>query len=131
MTVLIASVVAVTLTSCSSARDEIHVISVMPAYPVTRGVPALFKVVVDVDLESGSSGIAQIGFNDRDVRLYRILERRTLNRGQQRITFETTAVPVDWGRQGDFGLMVNMGPPKSSPSWTPTASSVQPIAVKP
>jgi hypothetical protein len=115
------------LSAAPSAMDRVRIVSVSPE-SVTRGVPIVLTVVVEGDLESTPSGIIRLGFNDSEVALFDMVDLREVSHGVHRVEFKRMVVPVDWGREGDFTMMVNIGGPLKNP-WSPLSAAKQKIVV--
>jgi hypothetical protein len=113
------------------ATDHARVLSVSPGGPLTRGVPVVLTITIEADLESGRSGMVQIGFNDEEVNRFRMIQGRQLHPGRDTVVFTCRVVPVDWGTQGQFTVEAYVGGPLTRPSWTPTTATKAIIAVKP
>jgi hypothetical protein len=125
--VVISILAASVLSAAPSAVDRVRIVSVSPE-SVTRGVPIELAVVVEADLESAPSGIIRLGVNDFDVALFDMVDLKEVSHGLQRVEFKRMVVPVDWGREGHFTMVVKIGGPVKNP-WFPLSSAEQKIAV--
>jgi hypothetical protein len=125
--VLISLLAASALSASPRAVDRVRIISVNPE-SVTRGVPVELTVVAEGDLESLPSGLIQLGFNDSDLSGFHMVDRKEIGHGVSRVELKRMVVPVDWGKDGDFTVMVNIGGPSSNP-WQPLAADKRKLVV--
>lgn len=91
-----------------AGRDTVRIISVSPAAPWTRGVPTEVHVEIEAVLRSADSGIVRLGFNTTDPNAWTNKQARDVHAGRQRVIFVAHTVPVDWGDDGIFSLLVTM-----------------------
>ena len=133
MLFLAAHGVPLRLSAQAAARiDSITIVSVSPSEPVRRGLPVEFTLKVDVLLASADSAAVQLLTNSQDSHRFQQVTTTPIHRGRQRITILTRVVPVDWGSEGQFGLMLSIAPtPQQRGLWRPTVSVRQPIRVTP
>lgn len=131
----LATVAALTATaepvSLGESGDHIEILHIEPSTPLEAGVPTELRVDVEVDLQSADEGIAMIGFNSSEVRAFRMDDQFKIERGAQQLTFEVTIVPINWGKKGDFKVLVNMGEPDQGMSWQPTAMDQRTLELAP
>ena len=111
--------------------DKIRIVAFQPSGTVKRGVETEFTIEIEAELHSAKEGIARVWFNLRSPTSYRMVERRDLREGRQRVTFAVTVTPVDWADRGPFTVLVNMGPKATEADWTPTTFAQKTISVKP
>ena len=110
--------------------DKIRIVTFQPSGAVRRGVETEFTIQIEVDLQSAKEGVARVGFNLDSPTSFRMIDSRDLHEGIQKISFAVKTKPVDWGNRGYFAVIVNMGPKKTEPQWTPTALAHKAIPVK-
>jgi hypothetical protein len=114
-----------------STRDKIRIIALQPSGPVKPGVETTFNIQIEADLGSAKEGLARVAFNLDSPTSYRIVSRRDLHEGKQKVSFAVKVVPVDWAaKRGQFEVMVNMGPKPTENIWAPTAFVRKAIPVK-
>jgi hypothetical protein len=114
-----------------SNRDKIRIIALQPSGPVKPGVETTFNIQIEADLGSAKEGLARVAFNLDSPTSYRIVSRRDLHEGKQKVSFAVKVVPVDWAaKRGQFEVMVNMGPKPTENIWAPTAFVRKAIPVK-
>lgn len=114
-----------------STRDKIRIIALQPSGPVKPGVEITFNIQIEADLGSAKEGLARVAFNLDSPTSYRILSRRDLHEGKQKVSFTVKVTPVDWAaKRGQFEVMVNMGPQPTENIWAPTAFQRKAIPVK-
>jgi hypothetical protein len=114
-----------------STRDTIRIIALQPSGPVKPGIETTFNIQIEADLGSAKEGLARVAFNLDSPTSYRIVSRRDLHEGKQKVSFAVKVVPVDWAaKQGQFEVMVNMGPKPTESIWAPTAFVRKAIPVK-
>jgi hypothetical protein len=107
----------------AGARDHVRITSLSPPGPLIRGVPTTITLVAEVELESASAGIAQLGFNGEQPGVFRMAQSQSIQRGPHTVSFRLQIIPVDWGVTGAYAAIVNIGPRPSGPHWTPVASA--------
>jgi hypothetical protein len=109
--------------------DSIAIVSVSPSGPVTRGVPQAFRIEVAVALRSADSAAIMVGFSTQAPDGWRMHVVRTVAAGSQTISLSVSAVPVDWGSEGQFSVRVAITPVGAGGSVL--ASGSRKIAVQP
>jgi hypothetical protein len=110
--------------------DRIRIAAFQPSGAVRRGVETQFTIEIEADLLSAKEGVARVGFNFDSPTSFRMVDRRDLHEGIQKLSFAVKAKPVDWGNRGYFAVIVNMGPKTTEPQWVPTALAHKIIVVK-
>ena len=110
--------------------DSIRIVAFQPSGTVKRGVETQFTIQIEADLQSAKEGIARVGFNLDSPTSFRMIDRRDLHEGKQKVSFAVKAKPVDWGERGYFAVIINMGPKTTEAQWTPTALAHKAIPVK-
>jgi hypothetical protein len=113
-----------------STRDKIRIVAFEPSGPVKPGVETTFNIQIEADLGSAKEGLARVAFNLDSPTSYRIVSRRDLHEGKQKVSFAVKVVPVDWAKRGQFEVMVNMGPKPTENIWAPTSFVRKTIPVK-
>jgi hypothetical protein len=114
-----------------STRDKIRIIALQPAGPVKPGVETTFNIQIETELGSAKEGLARVAFNLDSPTSYRIVSRRDIHEGKQKVSFAVKVVPVDWAaKRGQFEVMVNMGPKPTENIWAPTAFVRKAIPMK-
>jgi len=114
-----------------SSRDTIRVIAVEPSGPVKPGIETTFNIQIEADLGSAKEGLARVAFNLDSPTSYRVVSRRDIHQGKQKVSFAVKVVPVDWtAKRGQFEMMINMGPKPVENIWAPTAFVRKVIPVK-
>jgi hypothetical protein len=126
---VIACLLAASAFAAAEQGDDIRIVSINPPV-VAAGVESRLRIDVDVILETGEEAVVRIGFNLNSPDAFRMVDSHDVQRGRQRLTFEVTVVPIDWGDRGDFAVVANVGPKTPQPRWTPTASVRKTIPVK-
>jgi hypothetical protein len=126
---VIACVLAATVPTAAAQTDDIRIVSIDPPV-LSAGVETRLTIDVDVLLESGEEAVVRIGFNVSSPDAFRMVDSHDVQRGRQRLTFDVTVVPIDWGDRGDFAVIANVGPRATQTRWTPTASVRKTIPVK-
>jgi hypothetical protein len=125
---VVASILAASALSASPrAVDRVRIISVSPE-SVTRGMPVELTVVAEGDLESLPSGLIRLGINDLDLSGFRMVDKKEVGHGVSRVEFKRGIVPVDYGKDGDFRVMVNIGGPEKNP-WQPLSADKRRLVV--
>jgi hypothetical protein len=127
---VIVCVLAATVSAAAAQADDIRIVSIDPPGPVAAGVEARLTISVEVILETGEEAVVRVGFNVNSPDAFRMVDSHDVQRGRQRLTFDVTVVPIDWGDRGDFAVIANVGPKAPQPRWTPTASVRKTIPVK-
>jgi hypothetical protein len=110
--------------------DSIRIVAFQPSGTVKRGVETQFTIEIEADLQSAKEGIARVGFNLDSPTSFRMIDRRDLHEGKQKVRFAVKAKPVDWGERGYFAVIINMGPKTTEAQWTSTALAHKAIPVK-
>lgn len=113
-----------------ATRDKVRILAFQPSGPVQSGVEIQFTIQIELDLQSAKEGIARVGFNLDSPTSFRMIDSRDLHEGIQKVSFAVKTTPVDWGNQGSFTMIVNMGPKVTAPESTPTAFARKAITVK-
>lgn len=111
------------LAAAPDAGDDVRLITATPAGPVPRGVETEFTLEIEYTLESIESGVLIVGFNsDRNPMAFRQAAVWPIRHGTDRITVKASAIPVDWGDRGTFGVILQIGPKRDASSWQPLAN---------
>ncbi|MEY4766801.1 MAG: hypothetical protein RI907_3474 [Pseudomonadota bacterium] len=117
----------------SALTDEIEVLSVSPSV-ADAGVPTAFMIKVRYKLATKSSGIIYLGFNGSPERpdSYRLTGDGTVvSGGAGTITLVSTTSPVAHLYPNEFRAYANLSEYPHLDSWSPLASTVATIVVKP
>ena len=117
----------------AAQQDVVVIVSVTPVGPVTRGVPVEFTFDVDVTLATREDALVHLGFNTDRPNSWKMETQKVVHRGHQRVSLTARVIPVDWGDDGWFSALVNVGPStkEQAARYTPTASVSYPIDVVP
>jgi hypothetical protein len=126
---VIACVLAATVPAAAEQTDDIRIVSIDPPV-LSAGVETRLTIDVDVILETGEEAAVRVGFNVNSPDAFRMVDSHDVQRGRQRLTFDVTVVPIDWGDRGDFAVIANVGPRAPQSRWTPTASVRKTVPVK-
>ena len=113
------------------ARDTLRIVTIQPPGPVTRGVEVEFVIDVDVTLATEDEALLHLGFNTDDPNRFRMIEYWSIRRGTERVTFKAKVVPPDWGKRGQFAVVVNIGPKEPGVRWSPKTHDRRVIEVTP
>jgi len=113
-------------------KDDIQIIGVVPAGAVEAQVETTFTFEVDVTLETADEAWLNLGFNDgANSTSFRMVSEFLLRKGVERVKISATVRPKDWGRNGEFSALLNIGPRKQGSSYRPSASVRHVIPVLP
>jgi hypothetical protein len=126
---VIACVLAAAVGAAAEQTDDIRIVSIDPPV-LSAGVETRLTIDVDVILETGEEAVVRVGFNVNSPDAFRMVDSHDVQRGRQRVTFDVTVVPIDWGDRGDFAVIANVGTRAPQSRWTPTASVRKTIPVK-
>src|SRR4029434_7276195 len=108
-----------------ATSDSIRIVAFQPSGTVKRGVETQFTIQIEADLQSAKEGVARVGFNLDSPTSFRMIDRRDLHEGKQKVSFAVKAKPVDWGDRGYFAVIINMGAKTTEAQWTPTPLDVE------
>ena len=111
-------------------KDTLTLVSIVPSGAVRADSEVEFTVEVDVTLETSDEAWLHLGFNVEEPNRYRMVSQYLLYRGMERVVIKGKAVPRNYGRTGEFAVMLNIGPRKEG-SYSPTGSVRRVIPVVP
>jgi hypothetical protein len=113
----------------NTAKDLIRIISVTPDGNLIDGIRQTFTVKVEYVLATLDQGVIYIGFNNRELRRYRLTgDKLIVNRGSGTYTFTVTAVTKNWYSAADFGVYVNLSPYPHQSHWYPLVDHIVPLS---
>ena len=104
-------------------KDQIRILSIQPSAPVARGAEMEVAAEIEYTLDSADESAVNIGFNIQDPKSFTMREQIGIRRGTDRLKVKVTMIPVEWGSQGRFTMLANIGKGVPGKAWSSTAST--------
>ncbi len=104
-------------------KDQIRILSFQPSVPVAGGVATEVAAEIEYTLETADRSAVNIGFNTEEPGKFIMRQQIDIHRGTDRLKVKFTIIPVDWGSQGRFAMLANIGKGSPGKAWSSTASA--------